>query len=401
MERFTRWTVSLVVPKGVRLDTDADRARVGKLEGWASIVVNVLLFLLKGALGLMAGSVALIADAFHTLSDCVTSIVVLFGFRMAEKPADDQHPFGHGRMENIAAIVIGVLLAVTALEILRVSVDRLLHPVTLHAADWVIATVAGTVVVKELMAQFSFRLGRMIESEALMADARHHRSDALSTVIVVAALIVAHWRLPWVDGAMGVCVALMIAWAAYESLRDSIGPLLGQPAPDRVFQEIDRIARDVPGVLGVHDIVVHRYGAMSVISLHIEVCATENAMRLHELSDQVEMKLDRRFHGHSVVHVDPINTDHPHYEEVRRMVAEIIESDPKIGSFHDLRLLGGEERFKVVFDITAANSNADIHLSDVRRTVRERLAERFPRVRVSIALEPPYLRSVTENGKLA
>jgi cation diffusion facilitator family transporter len=400
MERFARWIVSRLVPGGVP-QTEAERARVGKLEGWASIAVNVLLFLLKGALGLIAGSVALIADAFHTLSDCVTSVVVVFGFRMAEKPADEEHPFGHGRMESIAAVVIGVLLAVTALEILKMAVGRLLHPVSLHAANWIIAVVASTIAVKELMARFSIGLGRIIQSESLIADGRHHRSDALSTVLVVGALIIAHWKLPWMDGAMGICVALMIGWAAYESLRDASGPLLGQPAPKSMIGELDRIARGVPGVLGAHDIVVHRYGAMSVISLHIEVCASENAMRLHEISDQVEQRVDRRFPGHSVVHVDPLNTDHPHYEEVRGLIAEAVRAEPRIASFHDLRLLGSDDRFKVVFDITAANAGKAISAKEARAAVRGRLAERFPRVRVYVTLEPPFQRTAAESGGTA
>jgi len=401
MERFARWAVSLVVPKGSRLDTDADRASVGKLGAWISIVLNVVLFILKGWLGLLAGSVALIAHAFDTLSDCVTSVILLMGFRMSEKPADDEHPFGHGRMESVVAIVVSVLLAVTALEILKMSVNRLLHPVSFHTRNWIIIVLASTIILKELAARFAFALGRIIRSEALAADARHHRGDGLSTVLVVATLIVVHWNLTWVDGAMGIVVAFTIGWTAYESLRDSVNPLLGQPASEEELREINRIAREVSGVLGVHDIGVHRYGAVNVISLHIEVCASENAMRLHDLSDQVEMRLDRRFHGHAVVHVDPLNTDHPHYEEARRIVADVIEKDPRIASFHDLRLLGSGERFKAVFDITSKNSSEKIDLKEVRRKVRDRLAERFPRVRVFIVLEPPYLRSVTDSGKVA
>lgn len=402
MDRFARWAVSLAFPEGSRLDTDADRARVGKMDGWVSLCLNIFLFLIKGTLGLLAGSVSLIAHAFDTLSDCFTSIIVLLGFRMSERPADEEHPFGHGRMESVVGIVISVLLAVTALEVLRMSIDRLRNPVPLHVPDWIIITLASTIILKEIAARFAFGLARMIKSESLVADGRHHRSDGLSTVIVVVTLIVTHWqKLYWLDGAMGIVISITIGWTAYESIRDCISPLLGQPAPDEVFHEIDKIAREVPGVRGVHDIVVHRYGAVNVMSLHIEVPGAENAMRLHEMSDLVETKLHRRFHGHAVVHLDPLNTDHPNYDEVHQIVDDYVEHDPRIGTFHDLRLLGSGDRFKVVFDITAANARNNIDLKDIRREVRARLMERFPRVRVTVTLEPPYFRSVTGDGKIA
>lgn len=392
--RLSTWIVARMVPDYRNTEDPAVRARIGLLEGWLSVVINTILFFIKGALGLATGSVALIGDAFHTLADSFTSLVIIFGFRMAQKPPDEKHPFGHGRMEGIAAIIIAVLLGVVALEMGKAAFDRLTNPtINKDVPHWMIWALVGTVLVKELIARFSFDLGELIKSDALTADGWHHRSDVLATVMVVVAFIGAHWDLIWLDGVMGIGVALMIAWAAWETISSSANSLLGEHAPPEMYDEIERIAKSVPGVHGVHDILVNRYGTLSIISVHIEVSASETATRLHEMSDDVEAALGKRFTGHAIVHIDPLNTDHPHYEEVKRIVAETLAAEPDVQSFHDLRLVGSASRFKVVFDIALKPSAADIVLPNIRTRVRLRLREKFSGARVVIDVEPPYFRN--------
>ena len=392
--RVSTWIVARLVPGYRNVDDPSVRARIGLLEGWLSVVVNTLLFFLKGALGLATGSVALIGDALHTLADSFTSVVVIFGFRMAEKPPDEKHPFGHGRMEGIAAIVIAVLLGVVALEMGKAAFDRLAHPtISKEIPHWIIWALIGTVLVKELLARFSFDLGEIIKSDALTADGWHHRSDVLATVMVVAAFVGMHWNLVWLDGVMGIGVAVMIAWAAWETISSAINPLLGEHAPPEMYDEIEHIAKSVPGVRGVHDILVNRYGTLIIISVHIEVSASENATRLHEMSDDVEAALGKRFTGHAIVHIDPLNTDHPHYEEVRRIIAEFLAGEPAVQSFHDLRLVGTAKRFKVVFDIALKPSAGEVDMSALRARVRHRLREKFSLASLVIDVEPPYFRN--------
>ena len=297
MMRTTRWILSLFVPPGAPLESPAVRMKTGLLEGWSSVALNTALAVFKGALGFLTGSVSLLADAVHTLSDSLTSLIVVFGFRFSERPADERHPFGHGRMEGIAAVVIAVLLAVTAVEMLKVAVERLLHPAPVRAAAWVIAALVGTILLKELQARFSMDLGKLIKSQALVADGLHHRSDVLATALVVVALAGARFGWNRLDGAMGIGVALMIGWVAVETMDRAMSPLLGERAPEDMYQQIERIARSMPGVLGVHDILVNRYGGIDVISLHIEVSATENLMHVHNMSEEIETRLRRLLPG--------------------------------------------------------------------------------------------------------
>ena len=377
------------------MESPAVRMRAGLLEGWSSVILNSALAVFKGFLGLMTGSVSLLADAVHTLSDSLTSVVVIFGFRMSDRPADERHPFGHGRMEGIAAVVIGVLLAVAAVEMTQFAVERLIEksPKPVHAETWVIASLIGTVVLKELQARFSMDLGKLIKSQALVADGLHHRSDVFATGLVIVALIASRWQIYRIDGIAGVGVAVLIGWCAYETLAGAMSPLLGERAPEDMYEEIERIARAVPGVLGVHDVLVNRYGGTDIISLHIEVSAEENVMHLHDMSEEIETKVRGVFPGHAIVHVDPLNIAHEHYDEVHRIVTEAVAAEKTIVSFHDLRLVGAKNRFKVVFDVAPAPGAKDIPIESFRDDVERRIREKFPRATIAIDLEPPYFHN--------
>ena len=390
MMRLSRAIVARLIPNYTGRDDVQARAAVGLMAGWTSVMLNCVLFVLKGALGIATGSVSLIGDAFHTLADLLTSLVIIFGFRIARKPPDKQHPFGHGRSECVAAMVIGVLLAVTAVEMITFSIGRIVRPKPISTGLWLFAVLVLTILLKEFLARFSLSLGKLIDSEALRADALHHRSDALSTVLVIVAFVGARWDHAWLDGAMGIGVAVLIGWAAARSLLRSINPLLGERAPASMYREIENIARAFPTVQGVHEIMIHRYGRANIISLHIEVPDSASPVQLHEMSEQIEERIARQFPGHAIVHVDPINREHEHYDEVQRIISDILASKGGATSFHDLRLAGGSERFKVVFDIVADRDAKDFDPKVIQQKILTRLRARFPHVRVIINIEPFY-----------
>jgi cation diffusion facilitator family transporter len=390
--RISRWIASRTAPGYEELGNLDARTSIGLLEGWISIVVNMVLTVIKVWLGLLTGSLALLADAFHTFADSGTSVLVVFGFRMARKPPDEKHPFGHGRVESVTGLVIAVLLGVIALEMGRAAVDRLLHPRPVIAPAWVIAIVFVAMVIKELLARFSFDLGEFIDSSALIADAWHHRSDVLATGLVIVAFLGARWGVPWLDGAMSVGVAVLIAWAAYSTMNQALGPLLGEPAGEGTLQAIGEIARSVPGVRGVHDVMVHRYGLTNVISLNIEVSADQSPMVLHALSETVEDRVAERFPGHAIVHVDPVDRDHVRYGEVENIVRAAVAELPDLGSYHDLRIVGGPDEFMVILDVTTPASRSELELKECSEQVAERIRARFPRATVHINIEPPYAR---------
>ncbi len=395
MKKFTRWIASRLIAHHTNVNDLKVRARYGALEGWASIVINTALFAIKIVVGVSIGSVSLIADAVHTLADSVTSAVIIIGFKMAGKPSDREHPFGHGRMEPVATLVVAVLLVVSAVELLEKSADSIIHPSPCHASLGIILLIAGTMIVKELMALFSYELGAMIDSKALKADALHHRSDVMATGLVVVALIAARLGYYRVDGAMGIFVSLIILYSAYSIAKEAINPLLGEAPSRKTLEEIESMAKKHTGVLGVHDIIYNKYGPTSVISLHIEVSDKEPIANAHALSEAVEEEIARKTGGTVVAHIDPINRDHPQYSLIAEAIARIVAEDARLHSFHELRIIGRDaEKCNVVFDVSLEENVDEQESDDIVRSVRQRFKNRFPGMKTVVKADPKYAYSV-------
>jgi len=391
MERFARWTSSKLIDNHADTDSLSVRYGYGALEGWTSIVVNGALFVIKLLLGLSIQSVSLVADAVHTLADTVTSVVVIIGFRMAKKPSDKEHPFGHGRFESVAALIVALLLFQAAFELLKTSAANVMEPSQTSASLGVIAIIVVTIGIKEFLARFSYALGDIIDSAALRADAVHHRSDVFATALVVVALVASRFGYARVDGAMGILVSAIIAWSAYHIAREAVAPLLGEPVSEETLKRIEGIAKAHPGVLGVHDIIFHQYGRTNVISLHVEVSANESPFKAHALAEAVEEQIVQEWPGIAVAHVDPLNTDHPQYGAVEQAIAEIVEADDRVYSFHDLRLVGcGAGGCNAVFDIVLKRGVGEREAHDIVVSVKKKFSARFPKMRPYIKAEPKY-----------
>jgi cation diffusion facilitator family transporter len=391
MKKFTRWIAAKTIKNYQSVNDLKVRARYGALEGWVSIVLNLLLFVVKIVLGLSIKSVSLIADAVHTLADSGTSAVVIIGFKMARKPSDKEHPFGHGRMESIAALVVSVLLFMAGVELGEKSIHAIVKPQSSTAPISVILVVLATLVVKELMSRFSYQLGEIIDSQALKADALHHRSDVIATGLVVVALITTRFGYNYVDGVMGVFVSLIIFYSAYSIAKEAINPLLGEAPSKETIKEIEKLAMTHEGVLGVHDIIFHKYGQTSVISLHIEVSDKESAFKLHDLAEQVEETITRKIPGMAVVHVDPLNKDHPQYKQITGAIEDIISEDSRVSAFHDLRIVGCvANRCNVVFDIVLEKDADEQETYDIIRSIDEKFKAKFPEMKTVIKNEPKY-----------
>ena len=361
------------------------RKRYGLLEGWTSVLVNLLVFLIKLVPGLLIGSVSLVADAVHSLGDLATSGVVIWSFRAAARPPDHEHPFGHGRVESVASLIVAVLLLVGAVEIGRAAVGSLLNPRPVTASVGLLGILLLTLVLKEWLARLSAVLGARIASTALEADAWHHRSDALATGAVIAAL--AGERLGWhgLDGAAGIIVALVIAITAIGLVRRSLDPLIGE-APTRELQRrIRELATEVPEVDAVHDVMVHAYGTLLVISLHVELPVELDVVRAHDVAERVERLLASRLRAIVVVHVDPVDRHHPLFGPLEDLLGRLTAAAGGSVSFHDLRLVGGRTGCNVVFDLAAEGTDPERVAGELRREI----LERFPEVNaVVIEVEP-------------
>ena len=284
---------------------------LGYVEGWLSVVINTTLFGFKFWAGTRFGSVAMVADAWHTLADTLTSLVVILGFWIAARPADRDHPFGHGRAESIAAVVIATLLGVVGVDFVHESIDRLRNyrAATFSSAAIVIFVVS--VIVKEALARFSFWAGRKANSQSLKADAWHHRSDAIASALIVGGALLGQsfW---WLDGAMGIGVSLLILYAAVDILRGAAGVLLGEQHADRLEQDITEAIRGcVPDVATVHHVHMHRYGDHAEVTLHVRLPATMHIKRAHEIATAAEKAIQQKMGLEATVHVEPGDVHSP------------------------------------------------------------------------------------------
>jgi cation diffusion facilitator family transporter len=281
------------------------KQKYGYLEGWVSIVLNTFLFAVKFWAGRRVGSVSMVADAWHTLSDTLTSAVVIVGFWIMARPADDRHPFGHARAENIAAIIIGVLLAVVGVFFGWESVQRLLHRQAVSFSLLAILVFLASALFKEGLAQLAFWAGRKSGSQAVKADGWHHRSDAIaSALIVVGALL--GGRLWWMDGALGVGVSLLIIWAAVDIVRSTSSILLGEAPSEELKRAVLAVVhKEYPPVDDVHHLHLHRYGSAMEITLHLRLPPAMSVGQSHEISRRIEERLRSELKLEPTVHIEP------------------------------------------------------------------------------------------------
>lgn len=392
MKTITKLILKLFVKNYSQVEDPSVRAQYGALGGWASVFVNIILFIIKFFLGILINSVSLIADAFHTLSDLITSFVFLFGFKLSQKPPDKEHPFGHGRMEPVTALIISVLLFVAGIEFLQKSFHRILDPTPSQASLMIIAIIFATLLVKEMLARFAIVLADAIDSQALRVDAYHHRCDAVTTVFVLIAMVASRYGLYALDGIMGIFVSFAIMYSGFLAGKEAVDPLLGAAVPKEILLKIKKTAKSFEGVLGVHDIIYQSYGQTRIISLHLEVSDKEDVNKLHMLSEEVEEAISASFGGVVIAHIDPVNREHPLYSNIHNTINKIVSEDNRVKGFHELRIVGKKtDKCNVVFDIALNDTVDEIQVQKVKLSIADKFKSIYPKMKVVINAEPKYV----------
>ena len=378
------------VPRYQETGDSMVRTRIGQLEAWVSILVNAVLTAVKLALGLMVNSLALIADGVHTLSDVVTSIVVLFGFRVSGKPPDRKHPFGHGRVEYITTLIIAVMLAVVGFEFIKSAIARLIEPVPVAAGWGVLGAIFLTLLIKFWLGQFSMLLGLRIDSSTLKADAWHHRSDAISSLLVLAALGGSALGYPALDGVGGILVGAYLIWSGFVIAKGVIDPLLGQPPSPELVGRIRELCRGQEQVIDAHDITVHDYGHHRFIALHVEVNDRLSAQESHDVAEDIQDLLRQELGTYATVHIDPIDPESAIVHEVRDLLDELLPLSDVFKGYHDLRVVNTPEHQVILFDMVISPDAGAGKRQAARRWAERQLLKSFPTARINIHISPPH-----------
>ena len=328
------------------------RAAVGRLSGIVGILCNLLLFAGKLMVGTLASSVSITADAMNNLSDATSSIVTLVGFRLAEKPADEEHPYGHARFEYLSGLAVAAMIVVIGFELAKTSVQKILAPTAVEFSMVTAAVLIGSILVKLWLSLFNGKLGGLIDSATLKATAADSRNDVISTAAVLAAALVEHFTTWQIDGFVGLAVALFILWSGWGLAKETISPLLGESADPELRETIAAFITAEPKVLGYHDLMVHDYGpGQRFASLHVEMDKDEDPLECHEIIDDLERACLREYDVHLVIHYDPVAANDPAVERMRSLVTAILHvKDPRL-SIHDFRMVPGTGHTNLIFDV--------------------------------------------------
>ncbi len=347
-ERFIR----LFVKKPDMVNDTAVRTAYGKLAGGVGIAANAVLFLFKLIAGILSGSVAIVADAFNNLSDAGSSIVTLIGFRLSDAPADAEHPFGHGRVEYLSALTVAALIMLAGFELASSAFQKILHP-TVSEFSWLTNVILITaIVVKLWMAHFNRSIGKRIHSHALFAAATDSRNDVICTAVVLVSAVFTEITAIPVDGYVGVAVAVFVIWAGFSIMRETISPLLGEAPSPELVEDIRRIVLSQDGVVGIHDLIVHNYGpGRCLVSLHAEVPAHGDILHSHEQIDTIERLLMQELNVMSCIHMDPVDTENEEVAALKVLTETVLGDIDAALSLHDFRVVFGEERTNVIFDV--------------------------------------------------
>lgn len=349
---MTKLLIKLFVKDAENVKNVKVRENYGILAGAVGIFCNVILALSKFLIGTFTNSISITADAANNLSDAGSSVVTVFGFKAASKPADDEHPFGHGRLEYICALVVSFLVLMMGYELIKSSIDKIMNPVPLKFSWPAIAVLILSICVKLWMAFFNKSVGKRINSPAMTAVVADSLSDTAATSVSMISLICAAFTDIPLDGYMGIIVAMFIFASGIGILKDTIGPLLGEsPSPELVKEFQDKIL-SYDGVVGVHDIMIHNYGPNRIFaSAHAEIPADADIMQSHDTIDLIERDIYKEFGIFTVIHLDPIVTDDEKVLELKKSVTEIVKNIDDRLSIHDFRVVFGPTHTNIVFDL--------------------------------------------------
>ena len=357
---MTKWLLRLFVPNSEEGQDPKVRAGVGRLSGVVGIVCNILLAVGKLLIGSFAGAVSITADAMNNLSDAASAIVTLVGFKLAERPADSEHPYGHARFEYLSGLGVAALIVVIGFELAKTSVKKIFVPVPVAFSLPLVIVLGASIGVKLWLSCFNRKLGRKIDSQTLLAAAADSRNDVIATGAVLAAALVeavTDWKI---DGFMGLAVALFILYSGGALAKQTISPLLGEAASPELRRLIVNVVGGNSRVLGYHDLMVHDYGpGQRFASIHVEMDQKEDPLLCHEIIDDMERLCLERHNVHLVIHYDPVVTDDPQLEALRGKVCEVLQGIDERLSVHDFRMVRGTGHSNLIFDIVLPHDMAD------------------------------------------
>ena len=369
------------------------RGAYANLAGIVGIVTNLILFIIKLSVGLFSNSVSILADAFNNLSDAASSIITIIGFKMANKPADAEHPFGHGRIEYITAMIVSFMVMLVGLQFVKTSFQKIINPTLVTFELWPFILLLISIGFKFWLSKFNKSIGNKINSSTLKATATDAMGDVFtSTTVVISFLISKFTTLP-IDGYIGIVVALAIVYSGFSLIKETLSPLLGEPPDPVLVSDITDMVMSYDNITGIHDLIVHNYGPGRIMaSIHAEIPSNIDIMEIHHIIDTAEREISKKLNIYLVIHMDPICVDTDEIIEARNIVKDVLSKYEDVKSFHDFRVVGENSNKNLIFDIEVsptclANEIASAKLLDnIEKDIKEKSPEYRCVITVDLAL---------------
>ena len=388
---MTDFLVNKFIKDSTNIESTEVRTRYGMLASVVGIFCNVLLFSVKLTIGLILSSLAVTADAFNNLSDAASSIISFIGVKMAGKPADAKHPFGHGRIEYIAALIVSFLVIEVGFTFFKSSISKILHPeeISFDLVPFVILILS--ILVKLWMAFFNNKLGKRIDSKVMLATAADSLGDVITTSATVLSIIICHFTSINVDAIAGLIVSAIVIWSGISIAKDTLEPLIGERVPAELYQKITDIVESYDGIVGTHDLIVHNYGPnRSMATIHAEVPNDINIDVSHEIIDKIERDVKKDLNILLVIHMDPVEMRDEEVLSLREKTSRIVHAlDPEL-NFHDFRVLKENEQRNLIFDLVIPDSYSEKDANRVMHQLVSLLHEMDGNVECIITLDRSF-----------
>lgn len=351
------------------------RTRYGIFSGIIGVILNVILFVAKFFSGIVTGAISITADAFNNLSDAGSSIVTLLGFKLSGQEADEEHPFGHGRIEYLAGLIVSLVIIVVGVELAKSSVEKIINPTEVTFSILTVCLLAFAIVVKLWMFFYNRYLSKKISSETLKAVSMDSISDTVATSVVLIGMLISYFFKINIDGYLGIAVSIFILFSGFGAANETINPLLGQSPNPELVKEITQLVLSHEKIKGVHDVVIHNYGVSRyMMSLHVEVPYNENILEIHDIIDDIERDIHREFKVLATIHMDPIETDDKETQVMHEKITAILSEIDNRLTLHDFRMTKAHTHCNFIFDVVVP-SKFHMSDSDLKNIVSSKLKE--------------------------
>lgn len=389
---LTKFLVRLFVKNYENYQDSKVRTSYGVLASMIGIVCNLILFIAKIIIGFLINSISVTADAFNNLSDSASSLIGLFGVKLASRPADKEHPFGHGRYEYVAALFVAFLILQVGLSCLKSSVGKIFHPEATSFDIIAIIILVLSVLLKVWLSMFNKSLGKKISSSVMKATAADALGDVLITSATILSLLIGHFTKLQIDGFMGTAVSVFVLLSGFNIAKDTLEPLLGEAVDKETFQRITQKVMSYPNIVGTHDLIVHNYGpSHTMATIHCEVPNDIAIEEAHEVIDQIERDVLREMNIFLVIHMDPIEIADEIVNQTRSKVAKIVRSIDEYATIHDFRMVNGEHQINLIFDLVVPHHYKEKEQQDLSLRVMEKIREVDQRYQCVITVESSFV----------